>query len=179
MRSMNRAAFRPLAADRTGHSHLGCLIRSTCTLPTVSWRVHLTAEQVEEYYFGRLPPEHLRRVIAHLNRCIHCGTSLSELKEFISAMSVSRLQKWLQWIAPPARSLVGFHSTRRAGLGRALPPEPRVVLKVVFINSDGTAAPGGFTVDVTTKFAAASWPVMYNYLARSQDAFVAGCHQGL
>jgi hypothetical protein len=31
--------------------------------------------------------------------------------------------------------------------GRALPPENVVVLTVVFVNSDGTVAPCGFTVD--------------------------------
>jgi hypothetical protein len=63
MRSMNRATLRPLAADRTGHSHLGYFIRSKRTLPIASWRVHVTAEGLEEYHFGRLPPDHLRRVI--------------------------------------------------------------------------------------------------------------------
>jgi hypothetical protein len=28
-----------------------------------------------------------------------------------------------------------------------LPPENRVVLKIAFVNSDGTVAPGGFTID--------------------------------
>jgi hypothetical protein len=30
---------------------------------------------------------------------------------------------------------------------RVLPPENRVVLRVVFVHSDGTVAAGGFTVD--------------------------------
>jgi hypothetical protein len=28
-----------------------------------------------------------------------------------------------------------------------LPPENRVVLRIVFVNTDGSVAPGGFTVD--------------------------------
>ena len=31
--------------------------------------------------------------------------------------------------------------------GRVLAPDNRVVLKVAFVNSDGTMAPGGFTID--------------------------------
>jgi hypothetical protein len=31
--------------------------------------------------------------------------------------------------------------------GRVLPPENRVVLRIVFVNTDGTVAPGGFTLD--------------------------------
>jgi len=72
------------AADRT--SRVG-VAHSKARLSIKSGESHPAAEDLEEYYFGRLTWYQRNSIEAHLARCAACSQELQDLEMFVGALS--------------------------------------------------------------------------------------------